>query len=163
MSYIKDIDDYNKTISTKEEIEKFLNGQVSGGTVSWHIPHEVHKIPNAIVRTYSPPVGASIQLEAMEASDGKGWVAKFTKFARWDIGAETTLRRLELKYDKVAHSLVAFDEPVSDYLMLKEYRVHWTHLQGRLRDVMIWEEASGDQLATTYVWCGKYIDEDEES
>lgn len=150
-------------MGTRSQIEEFTGANGVFGTVTWHVPTELNKIPDQIIRTYSPAVilppdrekSCGVRLEAVEVSSGR-WVAKFTEFTGpWDKGAIVVMKKLELDVCNISASLVQHDVPVDDTWKLAEYRLTKTYSDKALRDVLIWESLKPPihQYVTSYVWC----------
>jgi hypothetical protein len=155
-------------MSTREEIEKITGPKGIYGIVGWHVPLEINKIPDQVVRTYSPPVMRSadlstvdkakscgVRLDPVQLADGR-WVGKFTELTGpWDKGTVVLMKKLELEYSPLGPSLVQTNILVDDTWKLAEYRVHLTCAPRSLRDVLIWESRKPPihQYVTSYIWC----------
>jgi hypothetical protein len=150
-------------MGTRSQIEEFTGCDGVFGTVTWHVPMELNKIPDQTIRTYSPAVilpadkekSCGVKLEAVEVSKDR-WVAKFTQFTGpWDKGAVVVMKKLELDVCNISASLVQHDIPVDDTWKIAEYRVTKTYSKEALRDVLVWEslKAPIQQYVTSYIWC----------
>lgn len=150
-------------MGTRAQIEEFTRRNGVFGTVTWHVPTELNKIPDQIIRTYSPPVilpqsrekSCGIRLSAVEVEKDR-WVGKFTEFTGpWDKGAVVMLKKLELDVCNISASLVQHDIIVDDTWKLAEYRVTKTYYSEALRDVLVWESLKPpiQQYVTSYIWC----------
>lgn len=150
-------------MATRAQIEQIIGPNGLQGLVKWHVPHEINKIPDQVIRTYSPPVisppdpltSCGVKLEPVQLASGE-WVGKFTQVTGpWDNGAVVFMQKLELEFSPVGPSLVQFNVPVDNDWMMVEYRVHLTVKPGVLRDVLIWERRNSPihQYVTSYTWC----------
>ena len=150
-------------MATREQIESIIGANGAKGLVSWHVPHELNKIPDQIIRTYSPPVvlpldplkSCGVKVEPVQLPNGQ-WVGKFTEFTGpWDNGAVVLMKKLELDYEDYPVSLVQYDVIVDDNWKLAEYRMFPLTVVPALRDELIWETRNPPiyQYVTYYVWC----------